>query len=69
MFAAHQPLTNQLNVAIIDGNPALLSGGCLKKEDPPDPRVSTVTPATIGFFKGFAFYVVLFVILDLSITF
>ncbi|KAL6532222.1 putative ubiquinone biosynthesis monooxygenase [Orobanche gracilis] len=35
---AHQPLTNQLNVAIIDGNPALFSGDCLKKEDPPDPR-------------------------------
>ncbi|GFQ05712.1 ubiquinone biosynthesis monooxygenase coq6 [Phtheirospermum japonicum] len=48
---AHQPLTNQLNVAIIDSNPALLSSDCIKKEDPPDPRVSTVTPATIGCFR------------------
>ncbi|KAK6161808.1 hypothetical protein DH2020_005189 [Rehmannia glutinosa] len=48
---AHKPLTNQLNVAIIDSNPALLSGGCIKKEDPPDPRVSTVTPATMALFK------------------
>ncbi|PIN15426.1 Monooxygenase involved in coenzyme Q (ubiquinone) biosynthesis [Handroanthus impetiginosus] len=48
---ANMPLTNQLNVAIIDSNPALLSGACIKKEEPPDPRVSTVTPATIAFFK------------------
>ncbi|KAI3469926.1 hypothetical protein Pfo_026589 [Paulownia fortunei] len=48
---AHKPLTNQLNVAIIDSNPALLSGDSIKKEDPPDPRVSTVTPATIALFK------------------
>lgn len=25
---------------------------CIRQEDPPDPRVSTVTPATISFFKG-----------------
>ncbi|KAK6161796.1 hypothetical protein DH2020_005177 [Rehmannia glutinosa] len=50
---AHKPLTNQLNVAIIDSNPALLSGGCIKKEDPPDPRVSTVTPATMALLKLF----------------
>ncbi|GER44513.1 ubiquinone biosynthesis monooxygenase COQ6 [Striga asiatica] len=48
---AHQPLTRQLNIAIIDSNPALLSGSCIKKEDAPDPRVSTVTPASICFFK------------------
>ncbi|KAL0388255.1 UNVERIFIED_CONTAM: Ubiquinone biosynthesis monooxygenase COQ6, mitochondrial [Sesamum radiatum] len=45
------PLTNQLNVAIIDSNPALLSSDCIRKEDPPDPRVSTVTPATIDLFE------------------
>ncbi|KAH6825958.1 oxidoreductase family protein [Perilla frutescens var. hirtella] len=48
---AKMPLTNQLNVAIIDSNPALQSGHCIKQEDPPDPRVSTVTPATIAHFK------------------
>ncbi|KAL8483362.1 hypothetical protein ACS0TY_026169 [Phlomoides rotata] len=48
---AKMPLTNQLNVAIIDSNPALQSGVGIKKEDPPDPRVSTVTPATITLFK------------------
>ncbi|GER50080.1 FAD/NAD(P)-binding oxidoreductase family protein [Striga asiatica] len=48
---AHQPLTNKLNIAIIDSNPEVLNGGYIKKEDPPDPRVSTVTPATISFFK------------------
>ncbi|PON47947.1 Ubiquinone biosynthesis hydroxylase UbiH/COQ [Trema orientale] len=48
---ASMPLTKHLNVAIVDSNPALLSGVCIKKEDPPDPRVSTVTPATISFFK------------------
>lgn len=55
MLAAKMPLTNQLNVAIIDSNPALQSGVVIKKEDPPDPRVSTVTPATIDLFKGVAF--------------
>ncbi|KAM6557626.1 hypothetical protein CsatB_004645 [Cannabis sativa] len=48
---ASMPLTKHLNVAIIDSNPALLSGLRVKKEDPPDPRVSTVTPATMSFFK------------------
>ncbi|KAJ7979674.1 Ubiquinone biosynthesis monooxygenase COQ6, mitochondrial [Quillaja saponaria] len=48
---ASTPLTKQLKVAIIDSNPALGSTLCIKKEDPPDPRVSTVTPATISFFK------------------
>ncbi|KAK4406057.1 Ubiquinone biosynthesis monooxygenase COQ6, mitochondrial [Sesamum angolense] len=48
---ARMPLTNQLNVAIIDSNPALLSSDCIRKEDPPDPRVSTVTPATIDLFE------------------
>ncbi|XP_059447850.1 uncharacterized protein LOC132179199 isoform X2 [Corylus avellana] len=45
------PLTKHLKVAIIDSNPALGSKVCFKKEDPPDPRVSTVTPATISLFK------------------
>lgn len=46
------PLTNKLNVAIIDSNPALHRGDGINKDDPPDPRVSTVTPATIALFKG-----------------
>lgn len=45
------PLTKQLRVAIIDGNPALQSGASLIKAGTPDPRVSTVTPATISFLK------------------
>ncbi|XP_072970700.1 uncharacterized protein [Typha angustifolia] len=44
-------LTKQLRVAIIDNNPALKSRDYLKKDDKPDSRVSTVTPATISFFK------------------
>ncbi|KDP20324.1 hypothetical protein JCGZ_06410 [Jatropha curcas] len=48
---ATTPLTKHLNVAIIDSNPALGSKLIIKKEDPPDPRVSTVTPATISIFK------------------
>lgn len=48
---ASMPLTKQLTVAIIDSNPALGRKDCFKKDDPPDPRVSTVTPATISFFK------------------
>ncbi|XP_051146073.1 uncharacterized protein LOC127261752 [Andrographis paniculata] len=48
---ASMPLTNQLNVAIIDSNPALLRVDAISKEDRPDPRVSTVTPASIAFFK------------------
>lgn len=51
-FAASMPLTKHLNVAIIDSNPALLNGITIKKDDLPDPRVSTVTPATISIFKG-----------------
>ncbi|XP_071690587.1 uncharacterized protein [Rutidosis leptorrhynchoides] len=49
---ASMPLTKHLSIAIIDSNPALLSGPTIKKDDPPDPRVSTVTPATISLFKG-----------------
>uniref|UniRef100_A0A2N9F4V0 Uncharacterized protein n=1 Tax=Fagus sylvatica TaxID=28930 RepID=A0A2N9F4V0_FAGSY len=45
------PLTKHLNVAIIDSNPALGSRLCFNKEDPPNPRVSTVTPASISLFK------------------
>ncbi|XP_031126556.1 ubiquinone biosynthesis monooxygenase COQ6, mitochondrial isoform X2 [Ipomoea triloba] len=48
---ASTPLTRQLNVAIIDSNPALQNADLLKKEGPPDPRVSTVTPATISFYR------------------
>ncbi|KAM3326807.1 hypothetical protein P3S67_001933 [Capsicum chacoense] len=35
----------------LGNNPALVNDFHIKKEDPPDPRVSTVTPATISFFK------------------
>ncbi|GFY92851.1 FAD/NAD(P)-binding oxidoreductase family protein [Actinidia rufa] len=45
------PLTKQLTVAIIDSNPALGREDRFKKDDPPDSRVSTVTPATISFYK------------------
>ncbi|KAM7466133.1 hypothetical protein LguiB_013695 [Lonicera macranthoides] len=48
---ASMPLTNHLKIAIIDSNPALVSGASIKKDDPPDPRVSTVTPTTISLFK------------------
>nr|AKF43247.1 FAD/NAD(P)-binding oxidoreductase family protein [Erodium trifolium] len=48
---ASTPLTKKLSVAIIDSNPALQNKLFIKKEDPPDPRVSTVTPATISLFK------------------
>nr|AKF43253.1 FAD/NAD(P)-binding oxidoreductase family protein [Melianthus villosus] len=48
---ASTPLTKHLSVAIIDSNPALGSKKIIKKEDPPDPRVSTVTPVTISLFK------------------
>ncbi|WCJ24226.1 Ubiquinone biosynthesis monooxygenase COQ6 mitochondrial [Euphorbia peplus] len=48
---ATTPLTKHLNVAIIDGNPALGSKFSIRKEEPPDARVSTVTPATISHFK------------------
>nr|AKF43254.1 FAD/NAD(P)-binding oxidoreductase family protein [Monsonia emarginata] len=48
---ATMPLTRQLNVAIIDSHPALQGKLFIKKEDPPDPRVSTVTPASISLFK------------------
>ena len=52
LLAATTPLTKHLSVAIIDSSPALANKPCIKREDPPDPRVSTVTPATISFFKG-----------------
>ncbi|KAH7663677.1 ubiquinone biosynthesis monooxygenase Coq6 protein [Dioscorea alata] len=45
------PLTKQLSIAIIDSNPALSSRQCFNKNAIPDPRVSTVTPSTISFFK------------------
>ncbi|XVF65096.1 hypothetical protein PTKIN_Ptkin09bG0219300 [Pterospermum kingtungense] len=48
---ASRPLTKHLNVAIIDSNPMLGRKHFIKKDDLPDPRVSTVTPATISFFK------------------
>ncbi|XP_019450069.1 PREDICTED: ubiquinone biosynthesis monooxygenase COQ6, mitochondrial-like [Lupinus angustifolius] len=50
-FLASTPLTKQLSVAIIDSNPALGSGLCIKKDDPPDPRVSTITPTSISFLQ------------------
>ncbi|KAE9592136.1 putative FAD-binding domain, ubiquinone biosynthesis hydroxylase UbiH/COQ6 [Lupinus albus] len=50
-FLASMPLTKQLSVAIIDSNPALGSGLCIKKDDPPDPRVSTITPMSISFLQ------------------
>jgi len=52
VLPASMPMTKQLNVAIIDSNPALASGLHIKKEDAPDPRVSTVTPASISFLQG-----------------
>ncbi|KAK1309731.1 hypothetical protein QJS10_CPA08g01157 [Acorus calamus] len=45
------PLTKNLTIAIIDSNPALGSKGIFKQDGVPDPRVSTVTPATISFFQ------------------
>ncbi|MED6194812.1 putative ubiquinone biosynthesis monooxygenase [Stylosanthes scabra] len=50
-FLAIMPMTKQLSVATIDSNPALSGSMSIKKEDPPDPRVSTVTPATISFLQ------------------
>lgn len=55
-YAASMPLTKHLNVAIIDSNPALGLRNFVKKDDLPDPRVSTVTPATISFFKGTVYF-------------
>ncbi|TQD71517.1 hypothetical protein C1H46_042952 [Malus baccata] len=48
---AKMPLTKHLKVAIIDSNPAVSNGLSIKKEDPPDPRASAVTPATISLFQ------------------
>ncbi|CAM0877842.1 unnamed protein product [Alopecurus aequalis] len=48
---SNMPLTKHLRVAIIDSSPALKSRGHLKKDGIPDSRVSTVTPATISFFR------------------
>ncbi|XP_078169894.1 uncharacterized protein LOC144564207 isoform X1 [Carex rostrata] len=45
------PLTKHLRVAVIDDNPFLASKGYLKRDQMPDSRVSTVTPATINLFK------------------
>jgi hypothetical protein len=59
------PLTKHLRVAIIDSNPALKSRDYLPKNTLPDSRVSTVTPATISFFKG----MVLWMICLLQVTF
>lgn len=50
--AANMPLTKHLRVGIIDSNPALKSRNYLKKDGVPDSRVSTITPATISFFRG-----------------
>uniref|UniRef100_A0A0D3D586 Ubiquinone biosynthesis monooxygenase COQ6, mitochondrial n=1 Tax=Brassica oleracea var. oleracea TaxID=109376 RepID=A0A0D3D586_BRAOL len=48
---ASKPLTKHLNVAIIDNNPLLGRKNIIEKGHLPDPRVSTVTPATISFLK------------------
>ena len=48
---SNMPLTKHLRVAVIDSNPALKSTNYLKKDGIPDSRVSTVTPATISFFR------------------
>ncbi|CAN6291166.1 unnamed protein product [Urochloa humidicola] len=48
---SNMPLTKHLRVGIIDSNPALKSRNHLTKNSIPDSRVSTVTPATISFFK------------------
>lgn len=48
---ASKPLTKKMSVAIVDSNPSLGISGSINKDDHPDPRVSTVTPATISFFK------------------
>jgi ubiquinone biosynthesis monooxygenase Coq6 len=48
---ASKPLTKHLNVAIIDNNPLLGRRNIIEKGHQPDPRVSTVTPATISFLK------------------
>lgn len=55
VLPASMPMTKHLSVAIIDSSPALGSNLCIKKEDPPDPRVSTVTPASISFLRGIQF--------------
>ncbi|GAB4842220.1 Putative ubiquinone biosynthesis monooxygenase [Ancistrocladus abbreviatus] len=50
-FTASNPLTEKLSVAIIDGNSALTRGVRINKDEPPDPRVSTITPTTISLLK------------------
>lgn len=52
LFAANMPLTKHLKVSIVDSNPALLITDSFKRSSIPDSRVSSVTPATISFFKG-----------------
>ncbi|XP_015690202.1 ubiquinone biosynthesis monooxygenase COQ6, mitochondrial isoform X1 [Oryza brachyantha] len=48
---SNMPLTKHLRVGIIDSNPALKSRNYLKKDGIPDSRVSTITPATMSFFR------------------
>ena len=55
IHAASSPITRKMRVAIIDDNPALTSGSWLNKEEPPDPRVSTITPASIAFLQSMLF--------------
>ncbi|XP_002965486.2 ubiquinone biosynthesis monooxygenase COQ6, mitochondrial [Selaginella moellendorffii] len=43
------PLTRSLKIAVIDGSP--ISFDKVKKSDIPDPRVSSITPATVSFCK------------------
>ncbi|XP_047307992.1 ubiquinone biosynthesis monooxygenase COQ6, mitochondrial [Impatiens glandulifera] len=48
---ANTPLTKHLSVAIVDKNPTLGKESSIRNEDPPDPRVSTITPASMSFLK------------------
>ncbi|XP_078434645.1 FAD/NAD(P)-binding oxidoreductase family protein isoform X2 [Wolffia australiana] len=48
---SRNPMTKHLKVAIIDNNPALKFDASFKRSEIPDPRVSTVTPASISFFR------------------
>lgn len=49
---SHNPLTQKLNIAIIDGSPVLRNGICIKDNEPPDQRVSAITPSSISLLKA-----------------
>lgn len=65
-LAASSAITRKLSVAIIDDNPALNSGGGINKDEPPDPRVSTVTPAAISFLESMLSFVLVYFVYQLS---